>query len=466
MARTLPLPLLAALVLGWTAAPAQSQQPQPPARHVVLISIDGLRPDFYRDASWPAPHLQALARRGVAAEGVDGVFPTLTYPSHTTLATGVAPARHGIVYNTRFDAASAAPRWFVKAAEVQAPTLWDAVRRAGLTSAAVSWPVTSGAPIDWNLPETFSYETPEDRRGAISAEATPPGLFEEVQRNATGLLSARDVYYKYPAMDRNNARALAYLIKAYKPNLAAIHIVHADSAQHQHGRDGEAVRKAVAGADAAVGVILDAVEEAGLARDTAVIVTGDHGFVDTHTALAPNVWLREAGLLGNPQGEEERGAGWKAVFHAGGGSTFLQLRDPADRATLQKVQALLAALPPGTRRLFRTIDHDALVRAGADPRAALALAAEQGIAFTGAARGAALRPLRGGAHGYYPDFAEIRTGFVAAGAGIGRPGPLPRLHLKDVAPTVAALLGIALPTAEGAALPGVVVPPQPAGLQP
>lgn len=459
---------IAVLALAWSALPALAQPAapaRPGARHVVLISIDGLRPDFYLDPSWPAPNLQALARKGVAAQGVDGVFPTLTYPSHTTLATGVRPARHGIAYNTRFDPASAEARWFAKAGDVQAPTLWDAVRQAGLTSAAVSWPVTSGAPIDWNLPETFSYQTPEDRRGAISAEATPPGLFEEVQRNATGTLSARDVYYKYPAIDRNNARALAYVIKTYKPNLAAIHIVYADYAQHTHGRDGEAVRRAVAGADQAVGVILDAVEEAGLASDTAVIVTGDHGFVDTHTALAPNVWLREAGLLGGPQdneGEEGgRGADWKAVFHSGGGSTFLQLRDPADRATLKKVVALLDALPPGTKRLFRTIDHDALVRSGADPRAALALAAEQGIGFIGAARGAALRPLRGGSHGYYPDFAEIRTGFVAAGAGIGRPGTLPRLHLEDVAPTVAALLGIALPSAEGVALPGVAVAPQP-----
>lgn len=447
---------LAALFLFCSTALAQATAP---VRHVVLISVDGLRPEFYRDPSWPAPHLQALARRGLAAEGVEGVFPTLTYPSHTTLSTGARPARHGIVYNTRFDPQSGSVRWYQRASEVRATTLWDAVRAAGLKSASVNWPITSGAPIDYNLPETFSYETPEDRRPSISAEATPAGLFEEIQRHATGTLSARDVYYKYPAVDRNNARALAYLIRTYKPSLAAIHLVYADAAQHEHGRDGDAVRQAVADIDAAIAVILEGIQQAGLEAQTTVIVTGDHGFVDTHTAIAPNVWLRAAGLLG--QGDGERGDDWKAVFHSGGGTTFLQLRDPADQTTLRQIRTLLAGLPSGTRRLFRVVEREELQRSGADARASLALVAEPGLGFVGASRGAPLKPQRGGAHGYAPDLVAVRTGFVAAGAGLSGTGNLPLLHLEDIAPTVAALLGLALPDAEGVVLPGVVAPADP-----
>lgn len=439
--------LLAALCLCWAGLPLRAE-PAVTSRHVVLISVDGLRPEFYLDPAWPAPHLQALARRGLAAEGVEGVFPTLTYPSHTTLITGVRPARHGILYNTRFDPAGDAARWFQQA---------DEVRAAGLKSASVNWPITSGAAIDFNLPETFSYDTPEDRRPAISAAATPPRLFEEVQREATGRLSARDVFYKDPAVDRNNARALAYLIRTYRPHLAAIHLVYADAAQHEHGRDGEAVRQAVADIDAAVAVILEAVEQAGLSARTTVIVTGDHGFVGTHTAIAPNVWLRGAGLLGT--GDAERGEGWRAIFHSGGGSTFLQLREPGDQATLRQVRALLAALPPGTQRLLHVVEQPALRAAGADPRAALALVAEPGLAFVSASRGEPLRPQRGGAHGYGPELREVRTGFVAAGAGLGSAGSIPLLHLEDVAPTVAALLGLTLPEAQGVALPGVVAAP-------
>jgi predicted AlkP superfamily pyrophosphatase or phosphodiesterase len=447
------------------ASLAGAQTPAVPTpasdRHVVLISIDGLRPEFYLDARWPAPNLQALVQRGVYARGVDGIFPTLTYPSHTTLITGVRPARHGVFYNTRFDPTDGTPLWFVDAAEIKAPTLWDAVRGAGLKSASVSWPITNGAPIDYNLPEIWSYATPDDRTEAIRTHAQPPGLFEEVEANATGKLHAQDLHYRYPAMDANNSRILAYLIKTYRPNLAAIHLVIADNAQHQEGREGEGVRAAVAVVDQAVGVILDAVNQAGLARNTAVLVVGDHGFVDTHTALAPNVWLREAGLLGagTRSSTYDRGQ-WKAVFHASGGATFLQLKDPNDRATLDRVHALLAARPLAERRLFRVIERDALARDGVDPRAALALAAQPGITFSADIDGPALKAARGGAHGYYPDFAEIRTGFIAAGAGVAPRGPIDRLHLEDVAPTAAALLGIALPSAEGVALPSVVAAPR------
>ena len=262
-------------------------------------------------------------------------------------------------------------------------------------------------------------------------------------------------------MDANNSRILAYLIKTYRPHLAAVHLVIADNAQHAEGREGEGVRAAVAVVDQAVGVIVNAVDQGGLGRDTAIVVAGDHGFVDTHTALAPNVWLREAGLLGGgARAAASDRSRWQAVFHATGGATFLQLKDPNDRTTLARVRALLDALPPAQRRLFRVIDQAALARDGVDPRAALALAAEPGITFSADIDGPALKAARGGAHGYYPDFAEIRTGFIAAGAGIAHHGPIDRLRLEDVAPTVAALLGIPLPGAEGVALPGVVAAPR------
>ena len=70
--------------------------------HVLLFSVDGLRPEIYRDERWPAPVLQQLARGGAFALAVRSVFPALTYPAHATLVTGVLPARHGIVHNEEF----------------------------------------------------------------------------------------------------------------------------------------------------------------------------------------------------------------------------------------------------------------------------------------------------------------------------------------------------------------------------
>jgi len=425
-------------LLAPLAAPAQT------IKHVVLISIDGLRPEFYKDSRWPTPQLQRLARLGAAADGVVGVFPTSTYPSHTSLITGVNPGRHGIVYNTAFEPANKDAHWFVKASDIRAPTLWDAVRAAGLSSAAVSWPVSAGAPIDFNLPEIWLDENPTDRTQALRVYAQPPGLFEEVQRNATGQLRARDFDYRLPLMDSNTSRILAYLIRSRRPSLAAIHLVSADAAQHAEGLDSERVRQAVAAVDSAVGTILDAVSEAGLDQQTAVVVVGDHGFSAVHLAVAPNRWLAEAGL-------RSEGPDWQARFHVSGGSAFLHLRQDKDGSTLRSITARLQALPAAQRRLFRLIEREELLRSGADPQAALALSGSPGVFFVADTQGELLRKASGGNHGYSPEVAALRTGFVAFGPGIS--GTITQMDLVDVAPTIARLLGISLPSAEGKALP-------------
>lgn len=430
--------LLAVALLGPLAAGAQG------IKHLVLISIDGLRPEFYQDGRWPAPQLQALARQGAAADGVVGVFPTATYPSHTSLVTGVHPARHGIVYNTAFEPAAQQPRWFVKAGDIRARTLWDAVRQAGLSSAAVSWPVSAGAPIDFNLPEIWLDENPTDRTQALRVHAEPKGLFEEVERQATGALRARDLDYRLTPMDGNTSRMLAYLIRSRRPALAAIHLVATDAAQHAEGLDSERVRQAVATVDHAVATIVEAVKEAGIERQTAILVVGDHGFANVHLAVAPNVWLAEAGL-------STEGQAWQARFHVAGGSAFLHLRQDPDGSLLRRLTARLQALPAAQRGLFRLIEKEELLRAGADPQALLALSGTPGVTFSADSRGELLRKASGGNHGYSPEHPGMRTGFIAHGPGIG--GRIAQLDLVDVAPTIAALLGLALPAAEGKALP-------------
>lgn len=124
-----------------------------PSQHVILISIDGFRPDFYQDPSWPAPNLQEMAKYGAKAEGVTGVFPSVTYPSHTTVITGRKPAAHGIFYNSPFEPNGQTGSWYWESQKIQVPTLWDAVRANGLKSASFIWPVSVDAPIDYNLPE-------------------------------------------------------------------------------------------------------------------------------------------------------------------------------------------------------------------------------------------------------------------------------------------------------------------------
>ena len=101
---------------------AHSQQ----SKYVILVTVDGFRPDFYLDASWGTPNLHMMKDSGVSAKGVNPIFPSVTYPDHTTIITGVPPAKHGIYYNAPFEPQGASGEWYFHYDSIKVPTLFDA----------------------------------------------------------------------------------------------------------------------------------------------------------------------------------------------------------------------------------------------------------------------------------------------------------------------------------------------------
>jgi len=438
--------------LGVSTVVAQAQE----KNHVILISVDGLRPEFYLDAQWGMVNVRQGMKNGAYAEGVRGSFPTVTYPSHTTIVTGVLPAKHGIYYNTPVEPLGISGKWFWYYKDIKVPTLWTAAKEAGLTTACVSWPVTVGAPITYNLPEYVvlpqNKGEKKDEVKAMLLESSPKELVQEVQDYAIGKFGEFGATLDYHSNDQNKARMAAYIIKRYKPNFLALHIAATDHFEHEQGRDGDKVRSAVVGADVAIKNLIDAVEAAGMAKNTTFIITGDHGFVDIHTQFKPNVLLAQLGLYDDAHKE-----GWKAYFQQSGGSAFLHLKDPKDKATLAKVKQGLAQLPARYQRMFEVLDKDALTKAQGDPNAVMALAANQGFSFGASATGDLLASVSGGTHGYLPNFKEIQTGFVAFGKGIKSGAVLPLMGQEDIAPLIAKLLNLNLST-DGVLYPGLIVP--------
>lgn len=422
-----------------------------PSHHVILISIDGFRPDFYQDPSWPAPNLQEMAKYGAKAEGVTGVFPSVTYPSHTTVITGRKPAAHGIFYNSPFEPEGQTGKWYWESQKIQVPTLWDAVRANGLKSASFIWPVSVDAPIDYNLPEFWSLEEGFGRIEPMRQKENPKGLLAELELEVLGKLNERTFNGDYLNREDRIGEMAGYVLETYKPNLITLHLIATDHFQHEEGRDGPMVRKSLAATDRAIGKIVEAAQRAGILEQTTFVITGDHGFVNIHSALSPNVWLAEAGLMDN---KPDRGD-WKATFHTSGASAFLHLKDPNDQNTLNQVRELLNKLPDGYRKLFRVLERAELEVVGADPNAALALAPIRGVSFNASAQGAALKPAKGGTHGFFPDFDEIETGFIAWGAGIKSGVEIQQMELVDIAAVVDYLLQLNMDLPESTFYPGI-----------
>ncbi|MDJ0838185.1 MAG: ectonucleotide pyrophosphatase/phosphodiesterase [Acidobacteriota bacterium] len=415
----------------------------PKADHLILISVDGFRPDFYRDSGWPAPNLQQMAAGGVSADGVRGVFPSVTYPSHTTMITGAKPRRHGILYNSPFEEGGQTGAWYWYASAIKTRTLWHAAEDKNMVTASLSWPVSVKAPVDYNLPEYWPLDD-SDLFDLVRNHIQPKGFAAELEREALGRLN-NDTFNTWSLMrDIRLGLAASYLIRTYKPHLMTLHLVRTDFAQHEQGREGPDVRRAVANADVAIGLIRESLKAAGIEERSAIIVTGDHGFVNIDKMLAPNVWLVKAGLRG---AEKDRGD-WKANWHKTGASAFLILKDPGDTATVAKVRKLLEDLPADRKKLFRVLEADELAAMGA-PDVPLALSPAPGVNFSGNTTGDDLYSTKGGQHGYVPDFDQIYTGFIGYGSGFKEGIRVKRIGLEDIAPMAAHLLGLEMEAPDG-----------------
>ena len=413
----------------------------------MLISVDGMRPVYYLDETFPAPSMQQLYREGAHAVAVRSVFPALTYPGHTTLVTGALPARHGITNNRHFEPVTDPP-WVKDASLIRVPALWNAVRARGGTTASVLWPVTLGADIDWNLPEIW----PGGEGNLIEAlrgSDRPKGLLEEIETVAAGHLTPGNFNNKWISHDLRVALIAEYLFECYRPTLLLVHTQASNQVPQEPDWRNARRARSIAGTDQIVSMILEVIERTKTWDRTAVIVTGDHGNTEVHSQVRPNVWLTEAGLRGTHLEHEN----WRATFFALGGSAFLRTRDSA---SLPEVRRVLDDLPQPKRQTFRIVEREELDRLGADPEAPFALAAEPGFVIDDRADPPDFQPNPGMSHGHHPDFPDLHTGFIAKGAGIRAGASVALLPLTCVAPIVAELLALDFEAPDGILYPGLL----------
>ena len=430
------LATLVALSLLGVSLCSQAQNSASTAdRHVVVISIDGMRASTYVALSPPAriPNLLRLKKEGSFAEGVEGVYPTVTYPSHTTIVTGRMPAEHGIYTNlSSRQAGKNANDWFWLADSIKVPALWDETRQHHLTSGAVSWPVTVHAAIDWNVPEVW------DPAKGPSADFFYLAKFMDPLVGAE-LLGALGPPQPGADTDAQKARLAVYLIKAHRPNLLLAHLEAVDEAEHQLGPQSAEAASALERVDVKIGEILAAIKEAGLGGSTDVFVVSDHGFLPVERQIRPNVLLVKAGLLtADDRGEV---TGGKMATISNGGSFFIYWPDSAQLKD-EVVTALRPLLDQGL--VWGVFDRPALRDLGAEPAAQMALEAAEGTAFASGARGELVGRLEtpGGTHGYLPFRQGLEASFIAWGPDVKAGVNLHRIPMTRVGPTILQALGI------------------------
>lgn len=395
-------------------------------KHVIMVTLDGLRPEFYLSKDWNTPHLKQLVKEGAFAEGVVSVFPAMTFPSHTTMVTGVAPETHGIFYNGVFepDTVKGSIYWNFK--QITSPTIWEAAHKSGLKVASLVWPVSAEAPIDFNIPDIGGMGNT-----VLEKYSIPAGVTTTLKKEVLGGAEKIDI-----SDDVSVAKIAAWAIKNKKPNLMTIHMFGLDHKEHEFGREGTEIQKAVAKADSCIGIIRDAIRDAGLQDSTLFIVLGDHGFFDRDKSLNPNVLLARAGLLRNTDKGD-----WDARFYTVGGGAFLFVKNN-DKKIVAEVEEILKKLPADEKKYFRVVGATEMKKIGADPNAVFALSALNGASFGDAFNGAFIRPGKGGTHGHFPDTKNMQTGFMAVGNTVKPNSNLKEIRLYDVTPIISEYLNL------------------------
>jgi predicted AlkP superfamily pyrophosphatase or phosphodiesterase len=417
---------------------------------VVLVSIDGLPASVLLDAGLRLPHLRGLAARGTLAGGLRPVFPSVTWPCHATFVTGVSPARHGVLGNHVLHRTSGVlVSHFGDRTDVpvRGATLWGQAAAAGLRTAAVCWPKARGvAALADSIPEFCD-------QSLFETHASRP-LWEEL-RDA-GLPVDRygpwsESHALAPLQDWLSLEAAAWLLRRRPPDLLLLHFLVADSFQHDYGPGSAEARWALEYADGLVGRLLGVLEETGRRDHTAVLVVGDHGFVEVSQVALPNLALREAGLLRLDR-DGRMGDHDARVIANGGAAHVYVTGGPGREARVAQLAELLAEVP-GVAAVLGPEPCRALGLPAPDDdptQGDLVLAAAEGWHFADhlTLEAADRAPRYRGSHGHLPDDPRLLAGLVAAGPGIAegrRTGPASHL---DVAPSIAALLGLALPAAE------------------
>src|SRR4051794_18902405 len=411
-------------------------------RHVIVVSLDGFPAYTLRDTNVPFPVLRRLMAEGASAGAMKPVNPTVTWPNHTAIISGVNVATHGVIYNglpTRPAAGKAlkVEPWVPKTELVQARTVYDAAHDAGLTTAEVDWVAIYKPPtVDFSFAEVPSLE------GKIEREMLQAGsVSEEELRNwgKTSILMHDDVW----------TRAAVHIIEKHKPNLLMYHLLATDSAQHSYGARSLAANTALILADRQLQRILDAVERAGIRNTTTIFVVSDHGFKTYHHVIHPNALLRQKGLLRSADDND----GW--VISEGGTAMVYVTREERRADVL----AAFSAPIPGVSQVIAPEDYAKWGYPKVTPNgrmADLVLAATPDYSFDGAFNGAVNSDSPAGAspgsHGYLNTDPDMDAILVAWGAGIKRGARTAVKPNVDVAATIAKLLGVEMPGIQGKAL--------------
>lgn len=424
-------------------------------KKLIVLSADAL---VSEDLEYLAslPNFKKYLAGGCRVNKVKSVYPTITYPCHTTMITGVYPGKHRVTGNFELHPGQVS----------DLPWMWDhkynkwkediftEAKKAGYTTAAVFWPVTGNHPcIDYLIDEYWEQSSEDTPCKAFERMGSKAEMLEIIDRHAKG-----EVEPVHPRLDAFIINCAADIIRQYKPDILFVHPANIDAARHKCGLFNKYVLEAIEETDNYIGQLMEAAKEAGMTGEVNLVLTSDHGQMEIKRAVNLNVILAEYGLIRT--GEDGSLEDWDAWCMSGGMSAMVYLKNPEDGQTYGRTYGLLKSLAEegvfGISRVFTR--EEAAREEQLDGDFSFVLESDDFTSFgdrytrpLATKLGAGDYRLGYATHGYLPQKGPQPV-FLAKGPDFRENTVLDQARLIDEAPTFAKLLGIELKAADGNAL--------------
>ena len=387
------------------------------------------------------PNFGRFWREAAVCERVKSVYPSLTYPAHTTIVTGKYPSGHGIVNNLRIQPEREKPDWFWQRKYVRGETLYDLVRKKGGKTAALLWPVTGGAEIRWNLPEVLPNRPWQNQIMVSCINGSP--LYEMDLQMRFGHLR-KGVHQ--PELDDFVQASLLYTLKTRQPDLTLVHFTDVDTNRHLYGVKSREAKEALRRHDRRLGEIFRLLNEMGWADRANVAVLGDHYQMDVDRAVCPNWYFARRRWLTAENGKVKS---WRVLARECDGSCYIYVRD---RRLYGQVREVLEEFKErGLAAAVYTGKEAAAM--GADGSCAFMLEGGRGVYFQNGWGAPEITSesgkLQRATHGYLPDREGYTTIFGGRGPAFAAGGRVETMSLADEGATLAAAAGTAFSRADG-----------------
>ncbi|RBP68901.1 putative AlkP superfamily pyrophosphatase or phosphodiesterase [Alkalibaculum bacchi] len=417
-------------------------------KHVIVISYDAFSEDNWEMAK-SLPNLSKLIKNGAVSTKLRSVYPTLTYTVHTTIVTGVHSDKHGIFHNNPFQPFVEEKNqiWFWYQDAIKVPTLYDLAKKKGLSTAGLLWPVSGKSSIKYNLPEIHALKN-ENQSLKVLKGGSPLfclGLELKYGRYRKGI--------QQPNLDDFTTLCTVDTIKTKKTNLLLIHLIDLDDAKHGFGTDSKEVKEAILRMDIRLGRIMDAIEDAGIKKDTTLFIIGDHSQINVKYKVALNHLLKEKGLIFKEKGEVK----WRACLQSTGGAAYLHIKEGDLEAETVAYTVLKDAMQKGDYGIEHIYSREELDSLHVNKSINTMVESKSGYSFVDTLKGPMIidleeKDIKYATHGYSPDKENYKCVFVASGPLIKENYFLEDIEMVDIAPTIGKIFGIELKNRDGRVL--------------